>query len=244
MDQGRGFINCQPCKPSFNTTGYHIPIRVQRKGSHILLPASQVPSIHTTQKSTNIKTVACFDGGNFILAGLTLKQQKYVDFGLSLVNGCHNTYSSTLTKLGPESFRWTTFPNLNPTTNPPPPTGQAAFYAKAGFYISNGAYILRPEVIESFYYAFRATGDQKYRDWAWEAFVAINETCRVGSGFAGVSNVNAEKGGGYQDFQESFLFAEVMKYSYLIHAPVSILLSSLWCDNWKRVGSNANCLIG
>jgi mannosyl-oligosaccharide alpha-1,2-mannosidase len=27
-------------------------------------------------------------------------------------------------------------------------------------------------------------------------------------------------GGGYNDFQDSFWFAEVLKYSYLIHAPV------------------------
>lgn len=66
------------------------------------------------------------------------------------------------------------------------------------------------------------TGDQTYRDWAWNAFVAINDTCRVGSGFAELQNVNAEGGGGFNDFQDSFLFAEVMKYSYLIHAPVCI----------------------
>ena len=61
-------------------------------------------------------------------------------------------------------------------------------------------YNLRPEVLESFYYAFRVTGelcnipllsfelflvlilregDQKYRDWTWESFLAINATARV-----------------------------------------------------------------
>lgn len=43
----------------------------------------------------------------------------------------------------------------------------------------------------------------------------------VGSGFAELNDVNKPKGGGYSDFQESFLFAEVLKYAYLIHAPVS-----------------------
>jgi mannosyl-oligosaccharide alpha-1,2-mannosidase len=76
-------------------------------------------------------------------------------------------------------------------------------------------------VIESFYYAYRATGDQMYRDWAFAAFTAINDTCRVGSGFAELQNVNAPNGGGFNDFQDSFLFAEVLKYSYLIQAPVS-----------------------
>ena len=62
-----------------------------------------------------------------------------------------------------------------------------------------------------------------YRDWAWDAFVAINATTRVGSGFSSINDVNQVGGGGFQNVQESFLFAEVMKYSYLIHAPVSLV---------------------
>ena len=62
-----------------------------------------------------------------------------------------------------------------------------------------------------------------YQDWAWEAFVAINATTRVGQGFSEISNVDAANGGSFENVQESFLFAEVMKYSYLIHAPVSTL---------------------
>lgn len=167
--------------------------------------------------------VACFDGGSFILGGLVLKEQKYIDFGLALVNGCHDTYVSTLTGIGPEVFRWVEKNTAaNDTDNPPPPADEAAFYEKAGFYITNGNYNLRPEVIESFYYAYRATGDQTYRDWAWNAFVAIRDNCMVGSGFAELNDVNKVKGGGYNDFQESFLFAEVLKYAYLIHAPVSL----------------------
>ncbi|CAK4031956.1 glycoside hydrolase family 47 [Lecanosticta acicola] len=117
--------------------------------------------------------LACFDGGNFILGGLVLQEQRYVDFGLQLVNSCENTYNQTLTQIGPESFGW----NASEV-----PANQTAFYRRAGFYITSGAYVLRPEVIESFYYAYRATGSRIYQD-------------------------------------ESFWFAEVLKYSYLIHAP-------------------------
>ena len=170
--------------------------------------------------------VACFDGGSFILGGLALNEQKYIDFGLALVNGCHDTYTSTLTGIGPEIFQWVTNTTAaNDTTNPGPPADQAAFYEKAGFYITDSVYVLRPEVMESFYYAYRATGDQMYREWAWNAFVAINKTCAVGSGYAELQDVNAAGGGGYYDFMDSFFFAEVLKYSYLIHAPVSYPLS-------------------
>lgn len=127
-----------------------------------------------------------------------------------------------MTGIGPEVFRWVEADTpANDGNNPPPPADQKVFYEKAGFWNANGNYILRPEVIESFYYAYRATGDQKYRDWAWTAFVAINATARTGSGFAELKDVNKQNGGGFMDFQDSFLFAEVLKYSYLIHAPVS-----------------------
>ena len=58
----------------------------------------------------------------------------------------------------------------------------------------------------------------QYREWAWNAFKAINATCRTDSGFAAVSSVNTSGGGSKYDNQESFLYAEVMKYAYLVHA--------------------------
>ena len=72
--------------------------------------------------------LACFDGGNFILGGLVLNQQKYIDFGLQLVAACEDTYNQTLTGIGPESFSWNT---SNIAAN------QVAFYQKAGFYITS-----------------------------------------------------------------------------------------------------------
>jgi mannosyl-oligosaccharide alpha-1,2-mannosidase len=166
--------------------------------------------------------VACFNGGSFILGGLVLEEQKYIDFGLSLVNGCHDTYISTATGIGPEVFRWVeSSTSASDPNNPPPPSDQEAFYEKSGFYITNSNYFLRPEFLESLYYAYRATGNQTYQDWAWDAFLAINTTCAVGSGYAELKDVNAPGGGGFYDFMTSFFFAEVLKYSYLIQAPVS-----------------------
>ncbi|KAF2235910.1 glycoside hydrolase family 47 protein [Viridothelium virens] len=169
--------------------------------------------------------LACFDGGNFILGGLVLGEQKYTDFGLALVAGCEDTYNSTLTGIGPEVFQWTvgsanaSCSDSENSNCPGVPADQAEFYERAGFYITNSNYILRPEVIESFYYAYRATKDQKYREWAWNAFVNVNTTTRAGSGYAELNNVNAPGGGAKNDFQDSFLFAEVLKYAYLIQRP-------------------------
>lgn len=158
--------------------------------------------------------LACFDGGNFILAGSVLDRQQYTDFGLALTEACHNTYTSTVTRIGPEVFSWNTTKL---------PKKQKSFYKKHGFWIENPFYDLRPEVVESYYYAYQVTKDSKYQDWAWDAFTAINATCRVGSGFSSVTNINVEGGGSKSDMQESFLFAEVMKYSYMIFSPVRVL---------------------
>lgn len=98
------------------------------------------------------------------------------------------------------------------------PGNQTSFFNTSGFYITSPGYQLRPEVIESYYYAFRATSNQKYRDWAWDAFVAINATARVGSGFSSVRDVRVVGGGGFEDFQESFWMAETLKYSFLVQS--------------------------
>ncbi|KAL5334898.1 mannosyl-oligosaccharide alpha-1,2-mannosidase 1B [Aspergillus crustosus] len=171
--------------------------------------------------------LTCFDGGSFLLGGTLLDRQDFIDFGLDLVVACHETYNATLTGIGPEQFSW------NPDTVP---DNQKELFERAGFYIDSGTYILRPEVIESFYYAWRVTGDETYRDWVWNGFVAINKYCRTASGFSGLKNVNAENGGGWDDNQESFLFAEVLKYTYLAFAPGMLPTNA--------ISGSANCSRG
>ncbi|KAK8171781.1 glycoside hydrolase family 47 protein [Phyllosticta citrichinensis] len=153
--------------------------------------------------------LACFNGGNLVLGGNVLGREDFVNFGLTLVDGCRNTYASTRTGIGPEVFSW------NTTTLP---ANQSAFYSQNGFWIRSAGYNLRPEVLESYYYAYRQTKDPKYQEWAWEAFRAINATARRGSGFTSIENVNVAGGGAAGDNQESFFFAETMKYAYLIFA--------------------------
>lgn len=99
--------------------------------------------------------LACFDGGNFLLGGLVLNEQKYVDFGLELVASCGELSSNLLHGVGPENFGWDAARV---------PMSQYDFYGRAGFYVTDGSYHLRPEIIESFYYAYRATGDRRYQD--------------------------------------------------------------------------------
>ena len=149
--------------------------------------------------------LACFAGGNFLLGGSVLGRQDFIDFGLNLTAGCRHTYDSMKSKIGPADFSWSESNSTILAADP-----------DIHFNVGNPTYDLRPEVIESYYYAYRITGKQMYRDWAWDAFVAINATCRTEHGFSAVSNVKKSNGGHMKDTTESFLFAEVFKYAYLI----------------------------
>jgi mannosyl-oligosaccharide alpha-1,2-mannosidase len=165
--------------------------------------------------------LASFAGGNFILGGILLGEDKYKDFGVTLTESYYQTYAQTTTGIGPEGFRW--FDDSRPadTDNRAPPANQTEFYEKAGFWASSTQYILRPETLESLYYAYRLTGDTKYQDLAWTAFNRIKVNCRVGGGYSGLRNVTAAGGGERINQMQSFFMAETLKYLWLMFAEES-----------------------
>lgn len=79
------------------------------------------------------------------------KAKRWLDLGTEIANTCHESYDRTATKLGPESFHFTN-----------------AVEAKA-VRVNEKMYMLRPEVIETYFIMWRLTHEQKYRDWGWEA---------------------------------------------------------------------------
>jgi mannosyl-oligosaccharide alpha-1,2-mannosidase len=53
--------------------------------------------------------------------------------------------------------------------------------------------ILRPETVESLFLAYRATGDEIYREWGWKIFQAFQKYCRVPTGgYAGIEDVQVD----------------------------------------------------
>ena len=82
----------------------------------------------------------------------------------------------------------------------------------------SGEYPLRPEIIESAYDLHRKTGDPRYLEMGRVFLEALVEHCRTEVGFAAIKDVRTmEK----MDAMESFLFAETLKYLYLLFAPDS-----------------------
>jgi mannosidase alpha-like ER degradation enhancer 2 len=81
-------------------------------------------------------------------------------------------------------------------------------------------YYLRPEIIESDYYLYHYTGDQKYLKMGETFFHGIVKYCRADAGYASLKDVTTKEQG---NAMESFFFAETMKYLYLIFAPQETL---------------------
>jgi len=143
--------------------------------------------------------LTCFSGGMFALGAhedIDAHKSEHFQLAADLTQTCHEAYDRSPTKIGPETFEF---------------RGNNEFIIP-----SNSAYyILRPEVIESYFVLWRTTHDPKYRDWAWEAFQAIEKHCRMEAGYSGIRNVGSIPVV-HDDTQQSFFLAETLKYLYLI----------------------------
>lgn len=67
------------------------------------------------------------------------------------------------------------------------------------------------------------TGNETYREWAWQAALAIETYCRTPTGYSGIRNVDWPEEYGFDDVQQSFFLAETLKYLYLIFAEDDVL---------------------
>uniref|UniRef100_A0A3Q1I5N7 alpha-1,2-Mannosidase n=2 Tax=Anabas testudineus TaxID=64144 RepID=A0A3Q1I5N7_ANATE len=159
--------------------------------------------------------LACFSGGMIGIGaddGAPDKRQHYLDLAAEITHTCHESYTRTATKLGPEAFRF---------------DGGAEATATR---LSDRYYILRPEVIESYMYMWRLTHDPKYREWGWEAVEALEEHCRVESGFSGIRDVYTMTVS-HDNMQQSFFLSETLKYLYLLFSDDDLLPLEDWVFN-------------
>ena len=142
-------------------------------------------------------------GGMLALGGTHLEEplkSKHIALGKAITHTCHESYDRSNTKLGPEAFRFSD-----------------AIEAKA-LKSNEKYYILRPEVIESYFVLWRLTHDVRYRQWGWEAVQALEKHCRVDGGYTGIKNVYSDEPT-QDDVQQSFFLAETLKVLKIIILP-------------------------
>lgn len=146
--------------------------------------------------------LACFAAGMYALGAATKRDrgdwQHMMEIGANLTETCYKMYHTQPFGIGAEK---TSIPDWRPTSN---------------------YYILRPEVVESIFYMWRLTHDEKYRQWGSEIMNSLEKYCRVDSGYSGLNNVNSAQPN-HNDRQESFFLAETLKYLYLLFTDDDVL---------------------
>ncbi|EDV24520.1 uncharacterized protein TRIADDRAFT_25880 [Trichoplax adhaerens] len=159
--------------------------------------------------------LACFSGGMFALGAKGAPKKMaatYLNLGREIGNTCHESYIRTATHIGPEVFRFG--------------LGKDAQSSYSG----EMHYILRPEVVETYFVLWRITRDKKYRDWGWDAAQSIEKYCKSKAGYSGISNVYSNSPS-QDDVQQSFFLAETLKYLYLLFSDNDVLPLDKWVFN-------------
>ena len=143
-----------------------------------------------------LEHLGCFGGGMFILG------KKYLQEGLKFTETCAEMYTSTQSGIACDKVEIQNNGNIR---------------------CVNDIYLLRPEVVESIFYAWRATHDQKWRDYAEKIWKAIDKHCKVSTGgYTDVQHVTRSTPV-QLDKQESWFLAETLKYLWLIFQPDDVL---------------------
>ncbi|XP_043946102.1 ER degradation-enhancing alpha-mannosidase-like protein 2 [Protopterus annectens] len=81
-------------------------------------------------------------------------------------------------------------------------------------------YPLRPELIESAMYLYRATGDPILLELGRDAVESIEKICKVECGYASIKDLRDHR---LDNRMESFFLAETVKYLYLLFDPDNFL---------------------
>lgn len=155
-----------------------------------------IGSGHVPRVSHDMDHLTCFAGGMFALAGKTIEDEnadQWFSLGANLTETCYKMYEKQPHGLSPEKTRITNW------------------MAVIKYYI------LRPEAVESLFYMWRFTHDEKYRQWGWEIAKSIEQYCRVEGGYSGIHDITKPQIR-HNDNQESFYLAETLKYLYLLFA--------------------------
>ena len=158
--------------------------------------------------------LACFAGGMIALGAHEVKdfanKQGLIELAGQLTETCVKMYTRQKSGVSPE---YVEFPGQQDFVN------------------GNGFYILRPETMESLFYMWRMTKEQKWRDYGWSIFRAIDRFCRVPTGgFSGLTDVNVALPV-KDNLMQSFWMAETLKYMYLLFAEDDALDLSQWVLN-------------
>ncbi|XP_061550090.1 ER degradation-enhancing alpha-mannosidase-like protein 2 isoform X1 [Phycodurus eques] len=100
-------------------------------------------------------------------------------------------------------------------------------------------YPLRPELIESAMYLFRATDDHTYLQLGLDAVESVERIAKTPCGYASVKDLRDHQ---LDNRMESFFLAETIKYLYLLFDPTHFLHSG-GAEMWVEGGEDGHCIL-
>ena len=113
------------------------------------------------QQIPKMDHLACFLSGLLVLGSEGPHADQYLELGKELGRTCYEMYHQQPSGLAPEMVN---------------------FRHNSGMVSGAHHNLLRPETVESIFYLYRRTGDEKYREWGWEIFQAFERHCRTQDG--------------------------------------------------------------
>ncbi|KIW04334.1 uncharacterized protein PV09_04624 [Verruconis gallopava] len=189
----------------------------------ILVSANYHTDSHS--RDAQFQHLACFAGGMYLLGGRLFENATHVEIGKKLADGCVWAYKNAPLGIMPEIVEMKPCPSLSPC---PYDANQASPFIAIG----DPKYILRPEAIESVFYAYRVTGDAKYQDVAWDMFQSVNASTTTEFANAAISNVMVGPHEvRHDDSMESFWMSETLKYFYLVFCDDDVVSLDEWVFN-------------
>lgn len=155
------------------------------------------------RENNKMDHLVCFVVGMLVIGAEGERREKDLEIAKELGKTCYYSYERMASGLSPDYWK---------------------FNDHNSFIADSAGYLLRPETVEGMFYLFRATRDQKYRDWGWNIFQAIQKNCKTKHGYSSVRNVKSKNPTKF-DEMHTFFVGETLKYLYLLFA------DSDGCDN-------------
>ena len=94
-----------------------------------------------------------------------------------------------------------------------------------------GRYSLWHQTAEGYFIGWRATHQQKYRDYAWQLVKAIDKYARVDSIGFSTAHSNTFPIDEQKDHQREWFLGATLKYLYMIFSSDQLLPSEQWVFN-------------
>lgn len=178
-------------------------------------------------------------GGALALGAHNGLPAEHLELGKQLTETCWQMYDQMATGLSPEIVYFNAVPSakddiivkVSGHTQVPPRFEVLLLFSLLVLSLqpADSHNLQRPETLESLFYLYRITKDEKYREQGWKIFQSFEKYTRLSEGYSSINNVRSKDNPNYRNKMESFWLGETLKYLYLLFADDQDVLS---LDKW------------